>query len=104
MDSSTTIKWRAGDNAGNVESPVRSQAIQIVAPPNPEPQAAEFDLSSMQSMPNGSATVTFNVNGPGNLSAVDASVAGASAVRGRRKEERAEGQADLSDRSLRPVR
>jgi hypothetical protein len=32
----------------------------------------------MQSMPNGTAKLTFTVNGPGSVQAVDASVAGAS--------------------------
>ena len=29
VDATTTIKWRAEDNAGNVESPVHSQTITI---------------------------------------------------------------------------
>ena len=79
VNSTTTIRWRAEDNAGNLESSVHSQAIEITAPPNPV-QAPEFNLSSMQSMQNGTAKVTFSVNGPGSLEAVDGSVAGASAV------------------------
>jgi hypothetical protein len=82
--SSTTIKWRAEDNAGNVEA-VNSQPIQIVAPDNPLPQGTQFDLSSMQSMGNGTATVTFTTNGPGTVQASDASVAGASAVAAKKK-------------------
>jgi hypothetical protein len=85
VDSTTTIKWRAEDNAGNVESPVKSQAVQIVPPPNQEPPAPQFDFSSMQSMPNGSANLTFSVNGPGTLEATDASVAGASAVAAKKR-------------------
>jgi Chitobiase/beta-hexosaminidase C-terminal domain len=85
VDSTTTIKWRAEDNAGNVEAPVKSQAIQIVPPPNQEPPAPQFDFSSMQSMPNGSANLTFSVNGPGTLQATDASVAGASAVAAKKR-------------------
>jgi peptidoglycan/xylan/chitin deacetylase (PgdA/CDA1 family) len=85
VGSTTTIKWRAEDNAGNVEAPVKSQAIQIVPPPNQEPPAPQFDISSMQSMPNGSANLTFSVNGPGTLQATDASVAGASAVAAKKR-------------------
>jgi hypothetical protein len=57
----------------------------VPPPSNPEPQAPQFDLGSMQSMPNGSANLTFNVNGPGTLQAVDASVAGASAVAAKKR-------------------
>jgi hypothetical protein len=86
VDSTTTVKWRAEDNAGNVESPVHSQAIQIVPPPpNPGNQTAQFNLSSMQSMPNGSAKLVFDVNGPGSLQAVDASLAGASAIAAKKR-------------------
>jgi hypothetical protein len=80
VGSSTTIRWRAEDNAGNLETPVNSRTIQITSPPpNQVIQAAQLNLGSMQSMSNGSAKLTFNVNGPGNLSVVDASAAGASA-------------------------
>jgi peptidoglycan/xylan/chitin deacetylase (PgdA/CDA1 family) len=83
VDSSATIKFRAEDNAGNVESPVHSQAIEITVPPNPV-QPPAFNLSSMQSMSNGSAKVTFSVNGPGSIQAIDGSVAGASAAKAKK--------------------
>jgi peptidoglycan/xylan/chitin deacetylase (PgdA/CDA1 family) len=75
VSSTTTIRFRAEDNARNVESPVHSQTIQI------SPQGGTLGaLASSKSLPNGTAKLTFVVGGPGTLAAVDASGAGVSAV------------------------
>ncbi len=68
VTSPTTIRFRAEDHVGNVESPVKSQDIQVT-----------FGLSSIRSLANGKAKVTLDVSGPGGLEAVDGSVAGAAA-------------------------
>ena len=77
--ATTTIKFRAEDNAGNVESSIHSQTINV-APPAPGGGAAVSAFSSAKSLPNGTAKLTFVLGGPGTLAAVDASGAGASAV------------------------
>jgi peptidoglycan/xylan/chitin deacetylase (PgdA/CDA1 family) len=76
VSSTTTIRFRAEDNAGNVESPVHAQTIQI----SPLAGGALGALASSKSLPNGTAKLTFVVGGPGTLAAMDASGAGASAV------------------------
>jgi peptidoglycan/xylan/chitin deacetylase (PgdA/CDA1 family) len=77
VSSTTTIKFRAEDNARNVESPVHSQTIQVSSPPQGGTLSA---LASSKSLPNGTAKLAFVLGGPGTLAAVDASGAGASAV------------------------
>jgi peptidoglycan/xylan/chitin deacetylase (PgdA/CDA1 family) len=96
LSSTTTIKFRAEDNAGNVESPVNSQTIEITSsepPPPPPPPgggtpgssgsssgAALGAFASSKSLPNGTAKLTLGVSGPGELEAVDGKVAGAEAA------------------------
>jgi polysaccharide deacetylase/chitobiase/beta-hexosaminidase-like protein len=67
--STATLKFRAEDNAGNVESPVKSQTIQV-----------GFGLRSIRSLANGKAKITLDVPGPGGLEAVDGRLAGATAA------------------------
>jgi Polysaccharide deacetylase/Chitobiase/beta-hexosaminidase C-terminal domain len=76
VSSTTTIRFRAEDNARNVESPVHSQTVQVGSPQGGTLGA----LASSKSLPNGTAKLTFVLGGPGTLAAIDASGAGASAV------------------------
>jgi Polysaccharide deacetylase/Chitobiase/beta-hexosaminidase C-terminal domain len=71
VGSTTTIKFRAEDNARNVESPVHSQTISISPPPQGGVGTLGV-LASKKSLPNGTAKLVFVVGGPGTLDAVDA--------------------------------
>jgi peptidoglycan/xylan/chitin deacetylase (PgdA/CDA1 family) len=73
-----TISFRAEDNAGNLESPVHSQAIEITSSPPPGGTLGAF--ASSKSLSNGTAKLTLEVTGPGELEVVDGSVAGTAAV------------------------
>jgi peptidoglycan/xylan/chitin deacetylase (PgdA/CDA1 family) len=95
VDTTTTIMWRAEDNAGNVESPVNSRTIEITStPPSPgggdggAPGSTGGTLgafASSKSLPNGTVRLTLEVTGPGELEAVDASVSGTAAAAARKK-------------------
>jgi hypothetical protein len=93
VDATTTIKYRAEDNAGNVESPVNSQTIEITSEPPPPPPGGGGvpggtpggeggtlgAFFSFKSLTNGTGKLTLEVTGPGELEAVDGT-AGASAA------------------------
>jgi hypothetical protein len=85
VGSTATIKFRAEDNARNVESPIHSQTISISPPPEGGGGATLGALTSTKSLPNGTARLVFVVGGPGTLDAVDASGTGASAVASNRR-------------------
>jgi peptidoglycan/xylan/chitin deacetylase (PgdA/CDA1 family) len=96
ISSTTTIKFRAEDNAGNLEAAVNSQTIEITSTPpgggggGPIGGAGGASgtlgaFASSQSLPNGTVKLTVEVTGPGELEAVDASVAGASAVAAKKR-------------------
>jgi hypothetical protein len=86
VDATTTIKFRAEDNAGNIESPVNSQAIEITSAP-PPPGGGEVgssgatlgSFSSFKSLSNGTGKLTLEVTGPGELEAVDGGAGAAAA-------------------------
>jgi len=94
VSSTTTIKFRAEDYAGNLES-AHSQPIEITSPPPPgggggggTPGSAGGTLgefASSKSLPNGTAKLTLEVTGPGELEAFDASVAGTAAVTAKKR-------------------
>jgi hypothetical protein len=97
VSATTTIKWRSEDNAGNVESPVNSQTIEITSqqPPPPtggdDPGGAGATLgafSSFKSLPNGRAKLTVEVTGPGVLEALDGAVTKAAAIEGKKLKHR----------------
>ena len=87
VSSTTTIEFRAEDNAGNVESPVNSQRIEITFE-SPPPGGGTVgsaggtlgSFSSFKSLSNGRGKLTLEVTGPGELEALDGA-AGASAAR-----------------------
>jgi hypothetical protein len=95
--STTTIKFRAEDNAGNVESPVHSQTIEITSPPPPgggggggggTPGSTGGTLgafASSKSLLNGTVKLTLEVTGPGELEAVDGSAGGTAAAAAEKK-------------------
>jgi peptidoglycan/xylan/chitin deacetylase (PgdA/CDA1 family) len=95
--STTTIKFRAEDNAGNVESPVHSQTIEITSPPPPDggggggggsPGSTGGTLgafASSKSLLNGTVKLTLEVTGPGELEAVDGSAGGTAAAAAEKK-------------------
>jgi peptidoglycan/xylan/chitin deacetylase (PgdA/CDA1 family) len=100
--STTTIRWRAEDNAGNVEA-VRSRTIEIASTPpdgggdgdggsaGDRCTAGPCLLSapaSMRSLPNGIVRLVFSVGGPGTLDAADASAAGTAAVAAKKRSAR----------------
>jgi peptidoglycan/xylan/chitin deacetylase (PgdA/CDA1 family) len=95
VDSTTTIRWRAQDNAGNVESPAHSQTIEITSAPSGGggggPGSVGGTLgafASSVSLPNGTVKLTVDVTGPGELDVSDASVAGTSAVAAKKRSSR----------------
>jgi peptidoglycan/xylan/chitin deacetylase (PgdA/CDA1 family) len=75
VGSTTTIRFRAEDNAGNVESPVHSQTIAV----------ATLSVLSRKSLANGTAKLTFLAPGPGTIVAIDASGAGSSAFAAKKR-------------------
>ena len=88
VDATTTIKWRAEDNAGNVEAPVNSQTIEITSEPPPpggddgsagSAGATLGTFFSVKSLPNGTAKLTLEVTGPGELEALDGAADAAAA-------------------------
>ncbi|HEY6771908.1 MAG TPA: polysaccharide deacetylase family protein [Solirubrobacterales bacterium] len=79
--STTTIKFRAEDNAGNVESPVHSETIEVALPP--ATSSATLAAFSSKSFRNGTAKLKLDVTGPGELEAADASTGTATAAAGR---------------------
>jgi peptidoglycan/xylan/chitin deacetylase (PgdA/CDA1 family) len=66
VGSTTTIKFRAEDNARNVESPVHSQTIEVAA------GGTLGAFASSKSLRNGTARLTLEVTGAGELDAADA--------------------------------
>jgi hypothetical protein len=97
VGSTTTIKWRAEDNAGNVESPANSQTIEITSPQPPPPTGGDDPggagatlgaFSSFKSLPNGRAKLTVEVTGPGVLEALDGAVTKAAAIEGKKLKHR----------------
>jgi peptidoglycan/xylan/chitin deacetylase (PgdA/CDA1 family) len=85
VGSTATIKFRAEDNARNVESPIHSQTISISPPPEGGGGGTLGALTSTKSLPNGTAKLVFVVGGAGTLDAVDASGTGASAVASKKR-------------------
>jgi hypothetical protein len=94
VEATTTIKFRAEDNAGNLESPVNSQTIEITSEQQPPPPPGGGGVPggtpgseggtlgtffSFKSLPNGTGKLTLDVTGPGELEAVDGA-AGTSAA------------------------
>ena len=92
VDATTTIKWRAEDNAGNVDrrsTRRRSRSPRTAAGGRGAlaAWAARCSFSS-KSLPNGTVKLTLDVTGPGELDVADASVAGASAVAAKKRASR----------------
>ena len=88
LDSTATIRFRAEDNARNLEPTVHSQTINVASPP-PGGGAAGGALgafSSAKSFRNGTAKLSFVLGGPGTLDTVDA---GAHSVVVKKKKHRA---------------
>jgi peptidoglycan/xylan/chitin deacetylase (PgdA/CDA1 family) len=75
LSAGTTIRFRAEDNARNLETTVHSQTIAV----------ATLSVLSRRFLANGTAKLTFQVNGPGTIVAVDASGAGSSAVAAKKR-------------------
>jgi Polysaccharide deacetylase/Chitobiase/beta-hexosaminidase C-terminal domain len=88
VGSTTTIRFRAEDNARNVESATHSQTISISPPTQGDGGGTLGALVSKKSLPNGTAKLVFAVGGPGTLGAVDASGTGDSAVASKRQRAR----------------
>jgi hypothetical protein len=74
--ATTTIKFRATDNAGNTET-VHSQAIGISSSPGGGPGGSTAGklgaFSSFKRFPNGTGKLTLEVTGPGELGVIDGS-------------------------------
>jgi hypothetical protein len=102
VSADTTIKWRAEDNAGNVES-VKSQTIAITSPPpdgggggdgGGAPGSAGSAggtlgaFSAFKSLPNGTVKLTLQLTGPGEIVALDGAVTKASAAAGKQRKHR----------------
>jgi peptidoglycan/xylan/chitin deacetylase (PgdA/CDA1 family) len=94
--STTTIRYRGEDNAGNIES-IKSQTIEIISPSPPPPSGGEAGgsaggtlgaFSSFKSLPNGTAKLTVEVTGPGELQALDGAVTKAAAAAGKKLKHR----------------
>jgi hypothetical protein len=84
VGSTTTVKFRAEDNAGNVESPVHSQRIEV-AVPTPITGGILETFHSSKSFRNGTAKLRLQVTGPGDLAAVDASTGTATVAKKKRR-------------------
>jgi hypothetical protein len=81
--STTTIRFRAEDNARNVEFPNHSQTV-AVAPPSQSAGGTLGALAAAKIRRNGTAKLVFVLGGPGHLHAVDAGT-GKSVVAGKKR-------------------